>query len=65
MKWMLVVFMGLVLLGCFNDSLDELSSHQIIAAPANHWVHWGQENPVDVTEKMDNSHKACQKKPVA
>ena len=64
MKWILSLLAGAILTGCFNDSLDELSPHQIIAAPKNRWVYWGQENPVDVSDKSDRSHKACQKKPV-
>lgn len=64
MKRIVFLLSGLALTGCFNDSLDKLSTHQIIAAPENRWVHWGQENPVDVSDKEDRSHKACQRKPV-
>lgn len=64
MKWIVFLLSGCALTGCFNDSLDEISPHQIIAAPENRWVHWGQQNPVDVSDKDDNSYKACQKKPI-
>jgi len=64
MKWIFFVLSGVALTGCFNDRLDELSTHQIIAAPANRWVHWGQQNPVDVSEEKVISHKPCKKNPV-
>ena len=66
MKWMLFLLSGFALTGCFNDNrdLDALASHQIIAAPANRWVHWRDETPVDVSEEKVISHKPCQRKPV-
>ena len=64
MKWIIMLLSGLALAGCFNDNRDALESHQIIAAPKNRWVHWGQENPVDVSEGEVISHKPCKRKPV-
>lgn len=56
-----LLWMILILSGCHHNGRDALASHQIIAEPSNRWVHWEQEEPVDVTKpRTVEPIKPCQ-----
>ncbi len=58
---MAVLCMLLIVTSCYRNGRDALESHQIIAEPSTRWVHWQQEEPVDVTKGRIIKHiKPCQ-----
>jgi hypothetical protein len=60
MKWIAMLCLFFILTNCRNGR-DALESHQVIAEPSQHWVHWSKEEKVDVTaEKQVKSIKPCQ-----
>jgi hypothetical protein len=63
MKWLLVLCALATLTSCNKNGRDALETHQIIAEPKTRWIHWQQEEPVDVTEERVKSIRPCQKIP--
>ena len=63
MKWIMVLCALATLTSCNKNGRDALETHQIIAEPKTHWVHWQQEVPVDVTEEHVKLKKPRQKLP--
>jgi hypothetical protein len=61
MKWIAMLSVFLMLTSCYRNGRDAIEAHQVIAEPSNRWVHWGQEDPINVTEdKKITSLKPCQ-----
>ncbi len=50
MKWMVVLCTLLTLTGCYRNGRDALETHQVIAEPTKRWIHWQDEEPIDVTK---------------
>ncbi|MDX2346831.1 MAG: hypothetical protein QNK11_08175 [Legionella sp.] len=61
MKWIAVLCMFFMLTSCFRNGRDALESHQIITEPCKRYIHWSEEEPVDVTAEKQVKHiKSCQ-----
>lgn len=60
MKRLLCIILVLCTSGCYKNGRDAQEPHQIVAEPANKWIHWQQEEPVDVTNERETSVKPCQ-----
>lgn len=63
MKRIMILVMLFALNGCYKNGRDATEAHQIIAEPKTRWIHWQQEEPIDVTEERVVSAKPCQQIP--
>ena len=66
MKWMPVIsilYSTFLLSACGLNHTDVLESHEIIASPANRWIHWHDTVPLDVTEAKIKTHHDCPSAP--
>lgn len=48
-----------LLTACNNHATDAVSYQEVIASPPNRWIHWGETQPVDVTQAIEKSNDIC------